>query len=152
MIHTLSKIGWEGGRSTSIWIMSLNTVLFQSNPQLKTKISKDNWVKEISYPNYLLLYNMFVQKFCKQYQNHKISFLSQCLSPKNCRFKKILGQNLSVLTSFGSKHICSKIMQGPKDLDKKILVPNKFCPAPPVKIVAHVFVLASAFFHFQILY
>ena len=27
MINTLSKIGWEGGGSTSIWIMSLN-ILF----------------------------------------------------------------------------------------------------------------------------
>ena len=28
MIKTLSKIGWEGGRSTSIWIMSLNILFF----------------------------------------------------------------------------------------------------------------------------
>ena len=33
MINTLSKInlskiGWEGGRSTSIWIMSLNILFF----------------------------------------------------------------------------------------------------------------------------
>ena len=29
----LSKIGWEGGGSTSIWIMSLNTLFF--NPSLR---------------------------------------------------------------------------------------------------------------------
>ena len=28
MINTLSKIGWEGGRSTSLWIMSLNILGF----------------------------------------------------------------------------------------------------------------------------
>ena len=28
MIKTLSKIGWEGGRSTSIWIMSLDILGF----------------------------------------------------------------------------------------------------------------------------
>ena len=28
MINTLSKIGWEGRRSTSIWIMSLNKLCF----------------------------------------------------------------------------------------------------------------------------
>ena len=40
MINTLSKInlskiGWEGGRSTSIWIMSLNIlfVFFESTPK-----------------------------------------------------------------------------------------------------------------------
>ena len=27
-MKTLSKIGWEGGRSTSIWIMSLNILVF----------------------------------------------------------------------------------------------------------------------------
>ena len=28
MINALLKIGWEGGGSTSIWIMSANTLLF----------------------------------------------------------------------------------------------------------------------------
>ena len=28
----LSKIGWEGGRSTSIWIMSLNILFFLRVP------------------------------------------------------------------------------------------------------------------------
>jgi len=37
MINTLSKInlskiGWEGGRSTSIWIMSLNILFFLEYP------------------------------------------------------------------------------------------------------------------------
>ena len=37
MINTLSKInlskiGWEGGRSTSVWIMSLNILLFLEYP------------------------------------------------------------------------------------------------------------------------
>ena len=30
----LSKIGWEGGDSTSIWIMSLNILLFFLTPPL----------------------------------------------------------------------------------------------------------------------
>ena len=37
MINTLSKInlskiGWKGGRSTSIWIMSLNVLFFLEHP------------------------------------------------------------------------------------------------------------------------
>ena len=28
MINTLSKIGWEGGGSKSMWIMSVNVLLF----------------------------------------------------------------------------------------------------------------------------
>ena len=28
MINTLSKIGWDGGGSTSIWIMSVNILFF----------------------------------------------------------------------------------------------------------------------------
>ena len=44
MINTLSKInlskiGWEGGRSTSIWIMSLNILFFflGSTPKITKK-------------------------------------------------------------------------------------------------------------------
>ena len=43
MINTLSKtnlskIGWEGGRSTSIWIMSLNILFFffESTPYIRS--------------------------------------------------------------------------------------------------------------------
>ena len=40
-IH-LSKIGWEGGRSTSIWIMSLNIlfVFFDGTPKKKLCMDK----------------------------------------------------------------------------------------------------------------
>ena len=43
MINTLSKInlskiGWEGGRSTLIWIMSLNILLFFLERNLSNQI------------------------------------------------------------------------------------------------------------------
>ena len=44
MINTLSKInlskiGWEEGGSTTIWIMSLNILFFYGTPKTKTGIS-----------------------------------------------------------------------------------------------------------------
>ena len=45
MINTLSKmnlskIGWEGWGSTSIWIMSLNILLFLEYPLTKTQVNE----------------------------------------------------------------------------------------------------------------
>ena len=58
MINTLSKInlskiGWEEGGSTSIWIMSLNILFFQSTPQLYIIYHCQLCISSV--PDYLLL-------------------------------------------------------------------------------------------------
>ena len=68
MINTLSKInlskiGWEGGRSTSIWIMSLNILFFWGGVPLrwwtgKTKLEKLHLLFLPSYTPMILTHGL----------------------------------------------------------------------------------------------